>query len=67
MRNRKKKCYVCKTEKEILYRVRYEENFLERNRIYREWFFICEYCLKIIKKKFEKSYQYGGTWKSKKK
>jgi hypothetical protein len=50
----------------MLYRCRYEEKFVERNRSYKEWVFICEYCLKHIKKKFKDSYQYGGTWKRKK-
>ena len=57
MRNRKKDCFICVKEKETLYRCRYEEKFLERNRAYEEWVFVCEYCLKDIKKKFEESYQ----------
>ncbi len=67
MRNRNKKCYMCNKEKEILYRCRYEETAIKRDRIYARWVFICEHCLGDIKKKYKKSYQYGGTWKSKKK
>tara|TARA_X000000950_G_scaffold9511_1_gene10529 strand:- start:903 stop:1106 length:204 start_codon:yes stop_codon:yes gene_type:complete len=67
LRNRKKTCCICKEEKEILYRCRYEETFIERNKIYGRWVFICEYCLEDIKEKYKKSYQYGGTWKRKKK
>ena len=67
MRNRKKNCCICGKEKETLYRFRYEEKFIERNRAYEKWALVCEYCLKDIKKKFEQSYQYEGTWKSKKK
>ena len=44
-----------------------EESFIKRERIYRGWVFICAYCLEGIKKKYEKSYEYGGTWKSRKK
>ena len=58
---------MCKEEKEILYRCRYEEQFVKRNRAYEAWVFVCKDCLKGIKKKFIQSYQYGGTWKGKKK
>ena len=57
---------MCRKEKNTLYRCRYEENFIERNRAHEEWVFVCEHCLKDIKIKFAQSYQYGGTWKSKK-
>lgn len=58
---------MCKKEKDTLYRCRYEENFIEKNRVYEKWIFVCETCLKEIKDKYINSYQYGGTWKSKKK
>ena len=67
MRKRKKSCYICNEKKEILYRCIYEETFIKLNRIYGKWVFICSYCLEDIKKKYKKSYVYGGTWKSKKK
>ena len=67
LRYRKKKCFVCNEYKEILYRCRYQENFIEREKVYGDWVFVCSLCLKDIKKKFMKKYQYGGTWKSKKK
>ncbi len=53
--------------KEILYRCKYEENFIARKRSFEKWVFICGTCLPHIKQKFIESYQYGGTWKSLKK
>ena len=50
MRNRNKKCYICNKGKEILYRCRYEETFIRRDRIYARWVFICEHFLGDIKK-----------------
>ena len=67
LRYRKKICHICKKEKDILFRCRYEENFIERSKIYANWVFVCESCLKQIKIKFHDTYQYGGTWKNKKK
>ena len=67
LRNRIKNCYHCKKESIMLYRCRYEEKYIERNRVYGKWVFICKICLVIIKEKFSSTYQYGGTWKSKKK
>jgi hypothetical protein len=32
-----------------------------------EWVFLCGKCLTEVKAEFEDTYQYGGTWKSKKK
>ena len=32
----------------------------------KDWVFLCQKCLTDVKTKFEDSYQYGGTWKSKK-
>ena len=58
MRIRKKKCFKC------------NESFLElfrcKNDSAAEWIFLCKICLQIIKKE-SLFYQYGGTWKSKKK
>ena len=59
MRVRTKDCFKCNEPKEVLYRCRYQEK--------KDWSFLCGDCLQRIKKMFEDSYQYGGTWKSKKK
>ncbi|MDC0110926.1 hypothetical protein OAI76_03895 [Alphaproteobacteria bacterium] len=56
---RTKECYKCNEQKDVLYRCRYQEN--------KDWVFLCGKCLKEIKNLFEDTYQYGGTWKSKKK
>ena len=45
--------------KNVLYRCRYARN--------KRLGFLCGVCLKQIKNLFENTYQYGGTWKSKKK
>ena len=54
----KKKYYIVVNMKRV---------FIKRERIYKGWIFICEYCLEGIKKKYEKSYEYVGTRKSRKK
>ena len=59
MKIRTKDCYACNDPKEVLYRCRYEEM--------KEWVFLCGRCLTDVKSRFEDTYQYGGTWKSKKK
>ena len=59
MRIRTKECYYCKKQKEVLFRCRYDE--------LKDWVFLCGYCLTKVKSQYEDSYQYGGTWKSKKK
>ena len=59
MRVRTKDCYICNDPKEVLYRCRYQE--------LKEWVFLCGKCLTDVKTRFEDTYQYGGTWKSKKK
>ena len=59
MRVRIKECQKCKAQKEILYRCRYRE--------LKEWVFLCGDCLNKVKAAFGDTYQYGGTWKSKKK
>lgn len=58
MRVRTKGCYVCNDLNDVLYRCRYQE--------LKDWAFLCQTCLADVKIKFEDSYQYGGTWKSKK-
>ena len=59
MRVRTKDCHRCNDAKEVLYRCRYQE--------LKDWVFLCGKCLTDVKKEFEDTYQYGGTWKSKKK
>ena len=56
---RNKDCFECSEQKDVLYRCRYNE--------IKDWVFLCGECLKKIKTLFEDTYQYGGTWKSKKK
>ncbi|MAL21565.1 MAG: hypothetical protein CL826_04130 [Crocinitomicaceae bacterium] len=59
MRSRDKNCFSCKNLRETLYRCRFESS--------KDWLFLCDKCLSVVKKKHEDTYQYGGTWKSKKK
>ena len=59
MRVRTKDCFKCDVPKEVLYRCRYKE--------LKGWVFLCGKCLNEVKTLFEGTYQYGGTWKSKKK
>ena len=59
MRVRTKDCHRCNDANEVLYRVRYQE--------LKDWVFLCGKCLTGVKTEFEDTYQYGGTWKSKKK
>ena len=59
MRVRTKDCDSCKDAKETLYRCRYKD--------LKAWVFLCGRCLTDVKSKFDDTYQYGGTWKSKKK
>ena len=59
MRVRTKDCYKCYEPKEVLYRCRFQE--------LKDWIFLCGNCLQGVKEKYEDTYQYGGTWKSKKK
>ena len=58
MRTRFKECHFCKIPKEILYRCKYDNS--------KEWIFLCGTCLNQIKSDYQDTYQYGGTWKSKK-
>ena len=59
MRVRTKDCYLCNHAKQVLYRCRYDD--------LKDWVFFCGMCLTDVKSRFEKSYQSGGTWRSKKK
>jgi len=59
MRVRTKDCFKCDKSKEVLYRCRYAE--------LKDWVFLCVQCLQEVKNAFVETYQYGGTWKSKKK
>ena len=59
MRVRNKFCNECNEPRSALYRCRYAGII--------DWVFLCEKCLSDVKIRFEDSYQYGGTWKSKKK
>jgi hypothetical protein len=59
VRMRTKECDVCKNANEVLYRCRYQDSD--------NWVFLCGKCLKEVKTSFVNTYQYGGTWKSKKK
>ena len=56
---RTKQCFKCSKYKDILYRCRYDE--------IKCWVFLCGNCLMKIKVEFNDTYQYGGTWKGKKK
>ena len=38
-----------------------------RDQDVKDWVFLCGKCLTEVKSKYEDTYQYGGTWKSKKK
>jgi hypothetical protein len=59
MRVRTKDCNKCHKPKEVLYRCRYQE--------LKDWAFLCGECLQQVKTAHQNTYQYGGTWKSKKK
>lgn len=56
-RIRTKPCSRCTETNDVLYRVRTEENG--------NWIFVCPTCLEKVKLG-NPHYQYGGTWKSKK-
>ena len=59
MRVRTKDCYKCGEPKEVMYRCKYQE--------LKAWVFLCGKCLQQVKTLHERTYQYGGTWKAKKK
>lgn len=56
-RVRTKPCSRCTETNDVLYRVRIEEDG--------DWIFVCLACLEQVKPA-NPHYQYGGTWKSKK-
>ena len=56
-RIRTKACQRCSKIEETLYRGRFDGS--------RNWSFVCPECLKTVKPG-NPHYQYGGTWKSKK-
>jgi hypothetical protein len=56
-RIREKECSGCKLLKDTLFRVRIERDG--------DWVFVCDDCLEKVKPN-NPHYQYGGTWKSKK-
>ncbi|MEM1225501.1 MAG: hypothetical protein AAGJ40_07375 [Planctomycetota bacterium] len=56
-RVRTKQCDRCKQTKNVLYRVRTDKDG--------SWIFVCPECLVLVKPG-NVHYQYGGTWKSKK-
>lgn len=56
-RTRTKACQRCQTVNEVLYRVRITNHG--------DWTFVCPACLNKVKPD-NPHYQYGGTWKSKK-
>ena len=58
MRVRTKDCDSCNDSKDVLFRCRCQD--------LTDWVFLCQTCLTDVKTKYEDSYQYGGTWKSKK-
>lgn len=51
-----KECEQCKKAQSLLYRVRVQE--------IASWIFVCAACQTTVKN--QASYQYGGTWKHKK-
>ncbi len=56
-RIRSKACSRCNREHDTLFRVRIAQNG--------KWIFVCKGCIEIVKPN-NADYQYGGTWKSKK-
>ncbi len=52
-----KVCNKCLVSSSKLFRCRYNHK--------KEWIFLCQKCLNIIKKDYSDSYQYGGTKKFK--
>ena len=53
------KIFLNALHKKTLCRCRYDE--------IKYWVFLCGNCLMKIKIEFDSTYQYGGTWKGKKK
>ena len=52
-----KKCHKCNNLESKLFRCKYDIH---------PWVFLCQSCLSEVKKKHEKTYTYGGTWKFRK-
>ena len=59
MIKRAKSCFEFKELNDVLYRCQYGGE--------KAWVFLYENCLSLVKKQHQADYQYGGTWKSKKK
>ena len=59
VRLRIKECFKCTERKDALYRCRFTD--------LKDWVFLCGDCLADVKILYAESYQYGGTWKRKKK
>lgn len=55
---KEKKCNECKIGYKKMFRIKYKESHYS-NKI---WLFVCESCLKLVKKN-NSFYRYGGTWK----
>ena len=58
MRQRTKPCANCAQNSDALYRCRYGDAL--------DWRFLCGRCLTQVKADFPETYQYGGTWKARK-
>ena len=52
-----KKCYICSRIDSKLFRCKYGNS---------QWVFLCQSCLSRVKKNYDKTYKYGGTWKIRK-
>ena len=52
-----KSCSICSIVAKSLFRCRYNHK--------KEWGFLCQKCLTVIKSSYLDSYQYGGTKKNK--
>lgn len=57
-RTRTKPCFRCNTTPDTLYRIRYQHDG--------DWVFACVDCRHYLEQTHPDAYQYGGTWKSKK-
>ena len=53
-----KSCHQCSLQQDTLFRIRIQEN--------KNWVFVCQDCLKIVRPE-NPHYLYGGTWKNRKK
>jgi predicted SprT family Zn-dependent metalloprotease len=57
-RTRTKPCVRCNDTPATLYRIRYEQDG--------DWVFVCANCRRHLETTHSETYQYSGTWKSKK-